>query len=250
MTRQVRTPLCAKLLAGLFGLLLLMPVQAQQMLQVGRTDLNSPLSDIAQRVVTEALQRCGMSAQFNAMPLQRSIALVNEGALDGDLMRITDAAKQFPNLVSVPTPLAMVYVALYGRDAGQVNLPRADIAKLKVGLPRAILLLVKNSAVMDVTDSQTNFKALDMMLHDRFDIAMMVHIDAELEIAKNNFTGIARRSNYWAAEPLYFFLNKKHQALVPKINAALQEMQAEGLISKYYDEGIRKINVKSLKPVS
>jgi len=30
----------------------------------------------------------------------------------------------------------------------------------------------------------------------------------------------------------------------------LQEMQAEGLIAKYYEEGLQKINVKPLKPVS
>jgi len=250
MTRKPLILLFTKLLVALVGFLMLVPAQAQQLLQVGRTDLDSPLSDVAQRVVTEALRRAGLRAQFNSMPLQRSIALVNDGALDADLMRITDAAKQFPNLLSVPTPVAMVHVALYGRDAKQINLPRADIAKLNVGLPRGILLLVKNSAGMSVSDSQTNYKALDMLRNDRFEIAMLVHIDAELEIAKNNFTGLARRANYWASEPLYFQLNKKHQTLVPKINAALQEMQAEGLIAKYYEEGLQKINVKPLKPVS
>lgn len=250
MTRKAITLLYTQLLIGLLGFLLLAPAQAQAVLQVGRTELNSPLSDIAQRVVTEALQRAGLRAQFNAMPLQRSLALVNEGALDGDLMRIADVAKQMPNLISVPTPLAMVHVALYGRDAKQVNLPRADVAKLSVGLPRGIVLLVKNSAGMLVSDSQTNFKALDMLQHGRFDTAMLVHIDAELEIAKNNFTGISRRASYWASEPLFLQLNIKHQALAPKINSALQAMQAEGLIAKYYEEGLQKINVKPLKPAS
>lgn len=250
MTRKIQTLLCTRLLVALIGLLALAPAQAQQLLQVGRTDLDSTLNDIVERVMNEALQRRGLGAQFNRMPLQRSIALANDGALDADILRIADVARQYPNLISVPTPVAMVNVALYSRDAKKVNLPRAEIAKLNIGLLRGILVLVKNSVGMSVTDTQTNFKAFDMLQHDRFDIAMMVHIDAELEMARSNFTGLARRANYWASEPVYFQLNKKHQALVPVIDSALQEMQKEGLISKYYEDGLRKINVQPLKPVN
>jgi polar amino acid transport system substrate-binding protein len=250
MTRKPLTLLFTKLLFALLGFLVLFPAQAQQLLQVGRTDLESPISEIVERVVNEALRRRGLSAQYQLMPLPRSIALANDGALDADLLRIADVAKQFPNLVMVPTSVAVVYVALYSRDPKLLTLPRAEIAKLRIGLPRGIIILVKNSVGMNVSDSQTVFKAFDMLRNDRFDIAMLPHIDAELEMAKHAITGIARRPSYWAAEPVYFYLNKKHQALVPVIDSALQEMQKEGLINKYYEEGLQKINVKLLKPVS
>jgi polar amino acid transport system substrate-binding protein len=250
MTNKLHSKFHARLTVCLVGFLFLATVQAQQVLQVGRTDVPSPLSDIVQRVIAEALQRCGLSAQYNKMPLLRSIAMTNDGALDADLLRIADAAKQYPNLISVPTPVAVTNVALYGRDAKQVNLPRAEIAKLKVGLTRGTLILTKNSEGMTVIDTQTVGTTFEMLKNNRFDIAMMIHIDAELEIAKNYPDGFARRTSYWATEPVYFHLNKKHQALVPKINAALQEMQKEGLISKYFEEGLQKINIKPLKPAS
>ena len=85
MTLKIRVLLVTRLLVALLGLVALAPLQAQEMLQIGRTDLNSPLSDIAERVVTEALRRSGLRAQFNAMPLQRSIALVNDAAHSYDL---------------------------------------------------------------------------------------------------------------------------------------------------------------------
>lgn len=250
MTRQLRTLLSARLLAALFGLLLLLPAQAQQVLQVGRTDLESPISDIVGRVMNEALRRRGLTAQYNPMPLPRSLALANDGSLDADLLRIADVAKQFPNLVMVPTSVGVVYVTLYARDAKLLTLPRAEIAKLRIGLPRGIIILVKSSVGMNVTDTQTVFKAFDMLRNDRFDIAMLPHIDAELEMVRHSVTGIALRPSYWSAEPVYFYLNKKHQALVPVIDSALQEMQKEGLINKYYEDGLHKINVKLLKPVS
>jgi polar amino acid transport system substrate-binding protein len=250
MPNKLHSKFHARLTVCLVGFLFLATVQAQQVLQVGRTEFPSPLSDIVERVMSEALQRRGLSAQFNKMPLLRSIAMTNDGALDADLLRIADAAKQYPNLVSVPTPVAMTHVALYGKDAKLVNLPRAEITNLKIGLTRGTLVLVKHSEGMSVTDTQTLGTTFQMLQNDRFDIAMMIHIDAELEIDKNYPAGFARRANYWASEPVYFHLNKKHLALVPKINSALQEMQKEGLISKYYEEGLQKINVKPLKPAS
>lgn len=112
MTSSPPTRLYLKLLACLLGCVLLVPAHAQQVLQIGRTDFPSPLSDIVERVMTEALQRRGLSAQYIRVPLPRSIAMANDGALDGDLLRIADAAKQFTNLLSVPTPVAMTHVAL------------------------------------------------------------------------------------------------------------------------------------------
>jgi len=248
MISGMRIPLPARIVIGLLALLGPSLALAQQVLQIGRTEFPSPLSDVVERVVSEALSRRGLSAQFNKMPLLRSINMSNEGALDGELLRIADAAKSFQNLVPVPTPVAMTHVAIYGNDPALVNLPRQELAKLKVGLTRGTLILVKHSEGMSVTDTQTLGTTLAMLKNKRFDIAMMIYVDAELEIAKNNMTGFARRPSYWASEPVYFYLNKKHSALVPTIDSALQEMQKAGLINKYYAEGMRKIGVKDLAP--
>lgn len=240
----------AKVALCLLGLVGASLASAQQVLQIGRTEFPSPLSDVVERVVSEALSRRGLSAQFNKMPLMRSINMSNEGELDGDLLRIADATRNFRNLVAVPTVVAMTHVALYANDPVTVNLPRKEIAKLKVGLTRGTLVLVKHSEGMSVTDTQSLGTTLEMLKNKRFDIAMMIYVDTELEIAKNNLTGFARRNNYWASEPVYLHLNKKHNALIPTINSALQEMQREGLISKYYAEGMRKIGVKDLAPAA
>jgi len=250
MISSLRIPLATRVAICLLALMGASLASAQQVLQLGRTEFPSPLSDVVERVVSEALSRRGLSAQFNKMPLLRSINMSNEGALDGDLLRIADAAKNFQNLVAVPTPVAMIHVAIYGNDPALVNLPRKELAKHKVGLTRGTLALVKHSEGMSVTDTQTLGTTFDMLKNKRFDIAMMIYVDAELEIAKHNLTGIARRPSYWASEPAHLFLNKKHKDLIPTINSALLEMQKEGLIGKYYAEGMRKIGVKDLAPAS
>lgn len=218
-----------------------------QTFQIGRVDFPSPLSDIVEQVVTEAFKRAGLQAEFKKMPLLRSITMADEGALDGDLLRIADAVKRFPNLVAVPTPVSMLNLAIYGRDAATANKPRADIAKLKVGLTRGTLALVKHSTGMAVTDTQTISTTFEMLQNNRFDVALMVHIDAELELTKTTPPGIVRRTHYWASEPVYLLLNKKYTTVIPKINAALIDMEKEGFIFKAYQKGIKSINIQALK---
>nr|WP_315227584.1 transporter substrate-binding domain-containing protein [uncultured Albidiferax sp.] len=224
------------------------PVAAQQMLQIGRVDFPSPLSDIAEAVVREAIKRSGLQAEYKRMPLLRSVAMANEGSLDGELMRIVDVGKNFPDLVLVPTPVVMADVALYSMDEAVAKLPRAEQRKRKVGLTRGTLMLVKHSQGMDVIDTQSISTAFEMLANRRFDMTMLIFLDAEPEIARKGIKDVYRRPHYWASEPLYFYLNKKHAALVPRIDAALVGMQKEGVIKKIFRDKLAELAIAPLLP--
>nr|WP_315243252.1 transporter substrate-binding domain-containing protein [uncultured Albidiferax sp.] len=224
------------------------PVAAQQVLQIGRVEFPSPLSDIAEAVVKEAFKRCGLQAEFKRLPLSRSVAMANEGSIDGELMRISDAVKNFTDLVPVPTPVVMADVAIYSLDEKLVHLSRAEQRKRKVGLTRGTLMLLKHSQGMEVTDTQTIGTAFEMLANRRFDMIMMIFLDAEMEIARKGIQNIQRRPHYWASEPLYFYLNTKHAALVPKINAAMLAMQKEGLVKKIFRDKLVELDIAPLLP--
>lgn len=242
-----RRTLCSSL-GGAALALVVGSAAAQQVLQIGRVEFPSPLSDIAEGVVKEAFKRSGLQPEFKRLPLSRSVAMANEGSVDGELMRISDAVKNFPDLVPVPTPVVMSDVAIYSMDEKVAKLPRAEQRKRKVGLTRGTLILVKHSQGMDVTDTQSISTAFEMLANGRFDMTMMVFLDAELEIARRGLQNVHRRPHYWASEPLYFYLNKKHAALVPKINAALLDMQKEGVIKKIFRDKLDLLGIAPLLP--
>ncbi|BDT68594.1 hypothetical protein os1_27790 [Comamonadaceae bacterium OS-1] len=221
---------------------------AQQVLQIGRVDFPSPLSDIAESVVREAFKRSGLQGEYRRLPLLRSVALANEGSLDGELMRIVDVGKNFPDLVRVPTPVVMADVALYSMDEAVANLPRAEQRKRKVGLTRGTLMLVKHSQGMDVIDTQSISTAFEMLANQRFDMTILIFLDAEPEIGRKGIKNVYRRPHYWASEPLYFYLNNKHAALVPKIDAALLDMQKEGVIKKIFRDKLTEMGIAPLLP--
>nr|WP_315186587.1 transporter substrate-binding domain-containing protein [uncultured Albidiferax sp.] len=242
-----RRTLCRRIGAAALALAV-GPVVAQQVLQIGRVDVPSPLAAVAEGVMKEAFKRSGLSAEFKGMPLARSIIMADEGRLDGELVRIADAVKTYPNLVAVPTPVVWLDVGIYSLDEKLVHLPRAELRAHTVGVTRGTLILTKYSQGMHVTDAHNVAAALDMLTHGRFDIAMMIYIDGELGIARQQLQGIYRRPRYWASEPLYFYLNKKHAALVPRINTALQAMQKEGLLKKAFQDKLAELGITPLQP--
>jgi polar amino acid transport system substrate-binding protein len=235
-----------------FGIALLvlasMPALAQQVLQIGRTDSLSPLSDIAESVVKEACKRSGLKCEFQRVPLMRSMILANEGSLDGDVMRIADAAKTYTDVVAVPTPVVWGDLAVYSMDEKWANLPRAELRQRKVGLTQSILMLPKYSQGMNVTDTANVRTAFEMLANGRFEVAILVYLAAEPELARQYPRKFYRGLRSWASEPLYFHLNKKHAALVPTINAALLEMQKEGLVKKIFLDKLAELGIPQLQP--
>ena len=225
-----------------------MPALAQQVLQIGRTDSSSPLSDIAESVVKEAFKRSGLKCEFQRVPLLRSMILANEGRLDGDVMRIADAAKTYTDVVAVPTPVVWADLAVYSMDEKVANLPRAELRQRKIGLTPTILMLPKYSQGMKVSDALNVRTAFEMLAHGRFEAAILVYLAAEPELARQYPRKFYRGQRSWATEPLYFHLNKKHAALVPKLNAAMQAMQKEGLVEKIFRDKLAELGIAPLLP--
>lgn len=225
-----------------------MPAEAQQVLQIGRMDTLSPLSDIAESVVKEAFKRIGLKCEFKRFPPSRSMVLANEGRIDGELMRIADAAKVNTDMVAVPTPVVWADLATYSMDEKLANLPRDELRRRKVGLTRTILILAKYSQGMNVTETIDVRTALKMLANGRFEVAILVYLAAEPEIARQGSHKFYRGLHAWAVEPLYFHLHKKHAALVPSINAALQGMQKESLVKKIYLDKLAELGIAQLQP--
>jgi polar amino acid transport system substrate-binding protein len=50
----------------------------------------------------------------------------------------------------------------------------------------------------------------------------------------------------WASEPAYLTLHRKHADLVPRIDAALQQMKREGPVERFQEEGMRRLHLRPL----
>ncbi len=220
----------------------------EQPVRIGRDDAPSPVSDIEERVLREAFKRIGVPVQFEGLPLLRLIEMANDGKIDGDSGRIAEIAKRFPNLVLVPTPICRVDVAVYGRAEDFAKRTRSEIARMNIGIARGVFVLAKYSQGMKVVEAQNTEAITNMLVARRIDAAMTVYFDTEVELRGKQNHGMVRWPWLWGSEPLHCLLNRRHFALVPKLDEALAAMAREGLIRRYYEEEQKKMGVVPLLP--
>ncbi|CAN5146363.1 hypothetical protein BH11PSE9_BH11PSE9_18580 [soil metagenome] len=226
-------------------------------LTIGRQQDDAPLAEVSVAVLTEAFRRAGMGVVFRRLTLPRSIDMANSGEVDGDLHRIAFVVEQYPNVMVVPTPINRVDVAVYGLSAALAGMSRAEVKRLPVTIQRGIFVLQKYSSGMQVSDTFTADSAFEMLLNGHTDLVMLPYADAELRLARKNggsavapYAGIVRWPFLWASEPLYLVLNRRHSALVPRLDDALREMQKEGFIQREYREILQARNIPLLEPES
>ncbi len=219
-----------------------------QTLTIGRQDIETPLITISAAVVREAFRRSGLTLEWRRASIPQSIELANLGEIDGDLQRIADVVKDFPNLLIVPTPINTVDVGIYGAREDFVRKSRAELRKETVVIQRGIIVLQKVTQGMAVTDTQSPKSAFEMLLNGRVGAAVLPVINTEYDIVDLGVTGIVRWPYLWASEPLYLLLHKRNANLVPRIDAALAAMQREGLIRRYRTDMMRARGVVELKP--
>lgn len=217
-----------------------------QVVRIGRTDYVSPLTDIEERVLGHAFDRIGVRCQFVPIPLLRLIEMANDGQIDADIGRIPEVADRFPNLIRLPTPICQSEVAVYGRTADFARRTRSEIAGMSIGIVRGVFVLSKHTQGMKVIEVQ-NFEAItNMMANQRIDAAVAIYLDTEVQLRNRQVAEMVRWPYLWASEPLHFLLHKSHAALVSPLEEALARMAREGLIQRYYAEGLKKIGVAPL----
>ncbi|MDB5847893.1 MAG: hypothetical protein JWP29_1645 [Rhodoferax sp.] len=235
---------CAVLLATWLLLISAAPARGET-LQIGRA-ANSALADIAETVVDEAGRRAGVQFVYQKMPLPRSISIANEGELDGDLMRIRSVAVQYPQLMLVPTSIIAADLGVYGTAGTLQQSSRADIETMTIGIPRGVPVLRKYTQGLQVVEAQNYASLFEMLRAHRFDVVVMTQVDADAVLKAQAFDGLMRWPYAWATEPLYFLLNRKHAEIAARLDRALATMAREGLIRKYYLDGLRKNNIDPL----
>jgi ABC-type amino acid transport substrate-binding protein len=177
----------------------------------------------------------------------RSIEEANDGVIDGDLQRIADAVRLYPNLIRVPTAINRTVVVIYGASPDIASKTREQIIRLKIGYLRGILVLRKLGAGLDATEASSYPALFQMLANGRVDALMISSLGVQARIAANEVPRtLVLWPHQWATEPLYLLLNKRNADLVPRINDALVQMQKGGAIERYYEDALRNLKLRPL----
>jgi hypothetical protein len=180
------------------------------------------------QLIDEIYTELGFKVSMLPTPATRGLILLNEGVVDGDLLRLKNTAVDYPNVMVVEIPLntaELVLVCVPGvpcqRDVirdEKVNILLPDSAKKQFAAGEFLATAISAPATSS---------ALDMLKAQRFFYAIY---------AIDNAMGrdLLKEFNYAVLKDLsiYHVINKKHAALLPQIEAKLREKLPAFIVSR------------------
>jgi len=193
---------------------------------------NDPASDIAEQVVREAYRRLGIKLVVHKLPGERTLLYANNGKMDGELYRKLGMEREYPNLVIVPVPLQTYEIVIFSHGTSFVVSGWESLRPYALGFVRGIKIVQENTLGMRVEAVPTMRQAFEKMMMGRTDLVLGNRASGMAVIKSMNLEGITVLEPALASFPVYHYLNKKHEDLVPQLTSVLRQMQADKTIEK------------------
>ncbi|GMT49719.1 MAG: hypothetical protein IEMM0008_1258 [bacterium] len=203
---------------------------------------NPPFSNPEQtgfldQLVKEAFRRNNLEIVIVRHTAERAITNANEGIDDGDLARIGDITRLYPNLIQVPETLIDFAFVAFSKNK-HIKMKNWDSLKpYSVGIITGWKILEENTlGVKYRTKVKTPKLLFKLLENDRVDIVLYDRIQGLELIKKKGYHNIHLLENPLDIKKTYLYLNKKHKDLVPKINKAFVSMKKDGTYKSLFDK--------------
>ena len=220
--------LLKSILAGLLGLSLLTLAQAQEL--VISTN-NTPLDRKALELLSkEAFRRIGVDIRLVSNPSERSLHMANQGEIDGEGLRVSGLASQYPNLMQVPETYIDISFVAFAKDARiNVNQGWESLKPYRVAFITGWKMFEANATTArNVTKVDTPEQLFKMLDSDRIDLALYTRADGVALVSRMGLSSIAPLAPALKDVDMYLYLHKRHEAMVPRLAQALRDMKADG----------------------
>lgn len=192
---------------------------------------------MGQNTLTSAYRRLGITIRFLYAPSPRALALSSSGTVDGELVRIEGIEKRFPTLVPVKVPIARLETGVF---VSRENAKRISVDTLSEGsvghMAGVVFAESLTKGFQDVWIADTHDELFKMLNAGRVDAVISSVSAGTRQIQKMSYGGdIVALEPPLRSVPLYHYLNDRHAALVPKIEAVLADMTKVGEMSRIPD---------------
>jgi polar amino acid transport system substrate-binding protein len=160
--------------------------------------------------------------------------LANQGEVDGEGLRIAGLGNQYPNLVQVPERFIGISFVAFAKDP-QINLNQgwASINPYRISFITGWKMFEANATnARSITKVDTPEQMFKMLDSNRIDLALYTRTDGIALVERMGLPSIAPLAPSLRDVDMYLYLNKRHEALVPKLAQALRYMKTDGALNK------------------
>ena len=202
---------------------------AEEVLRISADD-GAPLFQDVSGILHAAYARLGLKIEIVKRPGRRSVTEANEGLFTGELLRAPVIEREFHNLIRVPVPVATIDIVAFVADDTIKIHRRADLAGLRVGYERGLLLIEKDPDAKGFIPGKNLDVLLKLLAEGKLDVVLDVPHDVEAAKQRLQLEHLQATDLVFASSPMYHYLHKSHQDLVgPLADAIRQERLLHGL---------------------
>lgn len=189
---------------------------------------------VLELVSQEAFRRAGLVFQLDRNPSARSLDLANEGSIDGEGLRVAGLEQQYPNLVQVPERYTSISFVAFARDASiKLDHGWESLKPHRIAFINGWKMYEANATTaQSITKVDKPEQLFRMLEANRIDLALYTLADGSAIVKNLAIPGIAPLTPALRNADMFLYLNKKHQAHVPRIAQALKDMKADGTYAK------------------
>lgn len=189
---------------------------------------------VLELVSQEAFRRAGLVFQLDRNPSARSLDLANEGSIDGEGLRVAGLEQQYPNLVQVPERYTSISFVAFARDASiKLDHGWESLKPHRIAFINGWKMYEANATTaQSITKVDKPDQLFKMLEANRIDLALYTLADGSAIVKNLAIPGIAPLTPALRNADMFLYLNKKHQAHVPRIAQALKDMKADGTYAK------------------
>lgn len=184
------------------------------------------------RALKEAYDELGIQFTLVNLPARRALKQSNRGLVDGELVRIAGIDKKFKNLIPIPIPLYDIEVVAFGNKSDISVSSWEDLTAYNIGFLAGMKIVEKNVKGSKYVAVPGMEKLLQLVDRSRVALGVLPRISLYRQVSKLKLTGLNVIEPPLMRKPIFHYLHKKHQSLVPRLTKILQKMQRDGRISE------------------
>jgi len=210
--------------------------------------IRAPLSNLQQTgfndlVTKEVFKRVGYDIDILRLPAARALHDLNNGIIDGDLVRIKKISTIFPNIRVVPEKIIDFDFVAISKNIDFKSNGWDSLKPYEAGIVAGWKILeanVKsNVAVTKVEDTRQLIKILD---NNRVDLVVSERWQAQQAIKESGVNSFIIHEPPIKSNEMFIVVNKKHEKLIPKLVSAIKAMKKDGSFARIYDGTLGKFD--------
>ena len=209
---------------------------------------NEPVSDICGLIMASVYKKAGHQIKIKSLSARRALSLSSTGKTDGELFRVKAVAEQYPELIRLSVPIYQIKPSVFTKNKQVKVNGWESLRSYSIGILRGVRYAEAATEKMNRHLSNSLDSMFKMLDADRFDIIVTSKLSGLITLRQINMTD---RINILEPPviqiPLYHFLHKKNQKLVPQLEKALKTMKGDGSLTRLIKQSEQKVIAKFSK---